>query len=170
MSRSCSPSAGSTSPTRTSAVGCSNSGRRSLGACDGAVLDRAIAGISTKCSSGSRASTCICGVPSTAKARSSRRKTGWKSIRVVSKDAAPFHGGTSGSNPLCSTGESLSAVTFRLQGRLGQRRLLGSTASYLHRDGAGVDDLSELSISSIERPLVSQPKTIGIGHFPQHLR
>ena len=54
MSRSCSPSAGSTSPTRTSAVGCSNSGRRSLGACDGAVLDRAIAGISTKCSSGSR--------------------------------------------------------------------------------------------------------------------
>ena len=28
--------------------GCSNSDRQSLGACDGAVLDRAIAGISTK--------------------------------------------------------------------------------------------------------------------------
>ena len=29
--------------------GCSNSDRQSLGACDGAVLDRAIAGISTVC-------------------------------------------------------------------------------------------------------------------------
>jgi hypothetical protein len=29
---------------------------------------------------------------------------------VVSKDAVPFHGGTSGSNPSCSTGESASEV------------------------------------------------------------
>src|ERR1700720_3991243 len=43
----------------------------------------------------------------------------------------PFSRGTSGSNPLCSTGASLSAVTFRLHGRLGQRRPLGSPASYL---------------------------------------
>ena len=57
MSRSCLPSVASTSPTKAFAVGCSNSDRRSLGACDGAVLDRAIAGISTKWSSGSRAST-----------------------------------------------------------------------------------------------------------------
>ena len=49
-----------------------HSDRRSLGDCDGAVLDRAIAGISTKWSSGSRASRCICGVPSTTRARSSR--------------------------------------------------------------------------------------------------
>src|SRR5438034_11245190 len=40
-----------------------------LGACDGAVLARAIVGISTKWSCGSRASTCICGVPSTTRAR-----------------------------------------------------------------------------------------------------
>ncbi len=72
MSRSCLASVASTSPTRAFAVGCSNSDRRSLAACDGAVLDRAIAGISTKCSSGSRASTCTCGVPSTTRARSSR--------------------------------------------------------------------------------------------------
>jgi transposase-like protein len=65
MSRSCLPSVASTSPTKAFAVGCSNSDRRSLGACDGAFLDRAIAGISTKWSSGSRASTCICGVRST---------------------------------------------------------------------------------------------------------
>src|ERR1700737_1030488 len=64
-------------PTRAFAVGCSNSDRRSLGVCGGAVLDRAIAGISTKWSSGSRASTCICGVPSTTKARSSRS---WSSV------------------------------------------------------------------------------------------
>src|ERR1700720_3265542 len=53
------------------------SDRRSLADCDGAVLDRAIAGISTKWSSGSRASTCICGVPSTTRARSSRS---WSSV------------------------------------------------------------------------------------------
>src|SRR5438094_10310410 len=51
--------------------------RQSLGVCGGAVLDRAIVGISTKWSSGSRASTCICGVPSTTKARSSRS---WSSV------------------------------------------------------------------------------------------
>src|SRR6267378_1291043 len=39
MSRSCLPSVGSTSPTRAFAVGCSNSDRRSLAACGGAVLD-----------------------------------------------------------------------------------------------------------------------------------
>src|SRR6478735_7679996 len=77
MSRSCLPSVASTSPTRAFAVGCSNSDRRSLGACDGAVLDRAIAGISTKWSSGSQASRCICGVPSTTRARSSRS---WSSV------------------------------------------------------------------------------------------
>src|ERR1700720_3512814 len=42
MSRSCLPSVASTSPTKALAVGCSNSDRRSLGDCDGAVLDRAI--------------------------------------------------------------------------------------------------------------------------------
>jgi hypothetical protein len=47
---------------------CSNSDRQSPGDCDGAVLDRAIAGISTKWSPGSRASRCICGVPSTTRA------------------------------------------------------------------------------------------------------
>jgi putative transposase len=47
------PSVGSTSPTRAFAVGCSNSDRRSLGVCGGAVLDRVIAGISTKWSFGS---------------------------------------------------------------------------------------------------------------------
>jgi hypothetical protein len=41
-------SVGSTSPTRAFAVGCSNSDRRSLGLCGGAVLDRVIAGISTR--------------------------------------------------------------------------------------------------------------------------
>src|SRR5467141_2095618 len=46
MSRSCLLSVGSTSPTRAFAVGCSNSDRRSVGVCGGAVLDRAIAGIS----------------------------------------------------------------------------------------------------------------------------
>src|ERR1700730_6165666 len=56
MSRSYLPSVASTSPTRAFAVGCSNSDQRSLGACDGAVLDREIAAISTKWSSGSRAS------------------------------------------------------------------------------------------------------------------
>src|SRR6516165_9160155 len=77
MSKNCLPSAALTSPTRAFAVGCSNSDRQSLGACDGAVLDRAIAGISTKWSSGSQASTCICGVPSTTKARSLRS---WSSV------------------------------------------------------------------------------------------
>ena len=41
------------------------------------LLDRAIAGISTKWSSGSQASTCICGVLSTTKARSLRS---WSSV------------------------------------------------------------------------------------------
>ena len=36
---------------------------------------------------------------------------GRRSIRVVAKDAVPFHGGTSGSNPSCSAGESASAGT-----------------------------------------------------------
>jgi hypothetical protein len=53
--RSCLPSVGSTFPTRAFAVGCSNSDRRSPGLCRGAVLDRVIAGISTKWSSGSPA-------------------------------------------------------------------------------------------------------------------
>src|SRR5580693_3525094 len=83
MSKSCLPSVSSTSPTKAFAVGCSNSDRRSLGACNGAVLDRAIAGISTKWSSGSPASTCICGVPSTTRARCSRS---WSS--VVDRSAA----------------------------------------------------------------------------------
>ena len=43
MSKSCLPSAALTSPTRAFTVGWSNSDRQSLGACDGAVLDRAIA-------------------------------------------------------------------------------------------------------------------------------
>ena len=46
MSRSCLPSVASTFPTKAFAVGCSNLDRRSLGDCDGAVLDGAIAGIS----------------------------------------------------------------------------------------------------------------------------
>src|ERR1700693_4119580 len=55
MLRNCLPSVGSTSPTRAFAVGCSNSDRRSLGLCGGAVLDRAIGGILTKWSSASPA-------------------------------------------------------------------------------------------------------------------
>jgi transposase-like protein len=58
-------------------LGAQISGRQSLAACDGAVLDPAIAGISTKWSSGSRARTGICGVPSTTKARSLRS---WSSV------------------------------------------------------------------------------------------
>jgi hypothetical protein len=46
--KNCLPNAGSTSPTRAFAAGCSNSDRRSRGACEGAVLDRAIAGISRR--------------------------------------------------------------------------------------------------------------------------
>jgi hypothetical protein len=59
MLRNCSPRVVSTSPTRAFAVGCSNSDRRFLGLCGGAVLDRVIASISTKWSS-----ACICGARS----------------------------------------------------------------------------------------------------------
>jgi len=40
-----------------------------------------------------------------------RRRRGRRSIRVVSKDAGPFHGGTGGSNPLRSRGESVFEPT-----------------------------------------------------------
>ena len=36
----------------------------------------------------------------------SREEKGRRSIRVVAKDAVPFHGGTDGSNPASSTEES----------------------------------------------------------------
>ena|SRR5438132_6275678 len=43
---------------------------------------------------------------------------GRRSIRVVAKDAVPFHGGTSGSNPSCSAGESVSVVSFVMAGEV----------------------------------------------------
>src|SRR6266446_3266577 len=49
-----------------------------------------------------------------------RRRRGRRSIRVVSKDAGPFHGGTGGSNPLRSGSQSVSLVPSATTGTKGQ--------------------------------------------------
>jgi hypothetical protein len=41
---------------------------------------------------------------------------GRRSIRVVANDAVPFHGGTSSSNPSCSTGASVALGLFAAEG------------------------------------------------------
>src|SRR4051812_39823854 len=71
-------------------VGCSNSDRRSPGLCDGAVLDRVIAGISTKWSSGSPAGICTCGARGIMRARSwrcwfSADETSAQPVRLIRK-------------------------------------------------------------------------------------
>src|SRR5882762_846697 len=52
---------------------------------------------------------------------------GRRSIRVVAKDAVPFHGGTSGSNPVCSASQSVLTGAFRgcRRKRPGFRRSVG---------------------------------------------
>jgi hypothetical protein len=61
---------------------------------------------------------------------------------VVAKDAVPFHGGTSGSNPACSSGESGANLISRIRAKFPGVRIIGASK------GKGSRFVSSLSFSS----------------------
>jgi hypothetical protein len=86
----------------------------------------------------------------------SREEKGRRSIRVVAKDAVPFHGGTVGSNLVPSTGESISrgslAVILELsffEAAYADRARYHPLARSLENRGFGF--ISESSITYSER-------------------